>query len=183
MKVTPSEIPGVQIIELESYEDERGYFLESWNQQKYSKAGIAGPFVQDNLSFSKRDVLRGLHFQRPRAQGKLVTVLDGEVFDVAIDLRPESQSFGKWLGVHLTSTNHLQLYIPGGFAHGFLTISDTALFCYKCTDFYSPESEFTLRWDDKNVGIRWPVNSPIVSQKDQTGLSLNDVVRLNQNFL
>jgi len=149
--------------------------METWNLRKYEQAGFRGPFVQDNISVSKRGALRGLHFQNPNPQGKLVTVLQGEVLDVVVDLRRGSPDFGKWEAVKLSSDNKLQFYIPPGFAHGFLVLSETAMFYYKCTEFYSPKDEMTLRWNDPAIGIDWPAGDPIVSDKDAKGLLLKDI--------
>ncbi len=149
--------------------------METWNLRKYEQAGFQGPFVQDNISVSKRGALRGLHFQNPNPQGKLVTVLQGEVLDVVVDLRRGSPDFGKWEAVKLSSDNKLQFYIPPGFAHGFLVLSETAMFYYKCTEFYSPKDEMTLRWNDPGIGIDWPAGDPIVSDKDAKGLLLKDI--------
>ncbi|MEJ5239504.1 MAG: dTDP-4-dehydrorhamnose 3,5-epimerase, partial [Limisphaera sp.] len=162
-------------IEPRVYGDARGYFLETWNERRYREAGIPGPFVQDNLSFSRRGAVRGLHFQNPSAQAKLVYVLEGEVFDVAVDLRRRSPTFGRWFGVRLSAENKRQLYIPVGFAHGFAVLSETALFAYKCTEFYAPEHEVTLLWNDPDLGIPWPVDQPVLSDKDQRGRRLRDL--------
>lgn len=175
MNVIPCELEGVLLIEPRVYGDARGYFLETWNERRYREAGIAGPFVQDNLSFSRRGAVRGLHFQNPSAQAKLVYVLEGEVFDVAVDLRRRSPTFGRWMGVRLSAENKRQLYIPVGFAHGFAVISETALFAYKCTDFYAPEHEVTLLWNDPDLAIPWPVDHPVLSEKDQRGRRLRDL--------
>ncbi|MGA4577309.1 dTDP-4-dehydrorhamnose 3,5-epimerase [Limisphaera sp. VF-2] len=175
MNVIPCELEGVLLIEPRVYGDARGYFLETWNERRYREAGIPGPFVQDNLSFSRRGAVRGLHFQNPSAQAKLVYVLEGEVFDVAVDLRRRSPTFGRWFGVRLSAENKRQLYIPVGFAHGFAVLSETALFAYKCTEFYAPEHEVTLLWNDPDLGIPWPVDQPVLSDKDQRGRRLRDL--------
>ncbi len=177
MNVIRCELPGVLTIEPQVFGDARGFFMETWNQQRYTEAGLEANFVQDNLSFSRRGILRGLHFQNPGAQAKLVSVLQGEVFDVAVDLRQSSPTFGKWHGTHLSGENKRQFFIPVGFAHGFLVLSETAMFHYKCTDFYSPKDELTLRWNDPQIGIRWPVPDPILSGKDAKGLSLGEIPR------
>jgi dTDP-4-dehydrorhamnose 3,5-epimerase len=166
MKVTRATLPEVLILEPQAFGDERGYFLESYNKKRYHDAGIAEEFVQDNLSFSTRGVLRGLHFQNPNAQGKLVSVLEGEVFDVAVDIRRGSPNFGKWFGVILSAGNRKQLYVPPGFAHGFVVTGDTALFAYKCTAFYDRNSEHSLVWNDPGIGIAWPIADPVLSAKD-----------------
>ena len=166
----PTAIPDVLIVEPTVYGDERGYFLESYNKQDFDEAGIKAVFVQDNQSSSERGVLRGLHFQKRFPQAKLVRVLSGEVFDVAVDIRPQSPSFGTWAGVALSAQNRRQLYIPRGLAHGFLVLSKQAEFFYKCDQFYHPKDEGGLRWDDPALGIEWPlpaVSAPILSPKDQ----------------
>ena len=173
MKVTPTKLAGVLIIELRVFGDERGFFFESFNQRAFDEAvGAHVDFVQDNHSKSSRNVLRGLHYQLPpKAQGKLVRVVQGEVFDVAVDLRKDSPTFGQWVGEILSAENKKQLWIPAGFAHGFLTLSDTAEFLYKTTDYYSPEHERCIRWDDADVGVQWPLSTPpLVSGKDALGL-------------
>ena len=175
MKVTPLAIPDVLLIEPQVFSDDRGFFFESFNQERFEKAiGQKINFVQDNHSKSVRGVLRGLHYQLPpKAQGKLVRVIQGEVFDVAVDIRKSSPTFGKWVGEVLSDENKKQLWIPKGFAHGFLTLSDTAEFLYKTTDFYSPEYEQSIIWNDVKLNIHWPIKSGIsVSSKDQIGKSL-----------
>lgn len=175
MKVTRCEIEGLLLIEPQVFGDARGFFLESWNARRYAAAGIQVEFVQDNLSFSRRGIVRGLHFQNPASQAKLVSVLQGTVFDVAVDLRRRSPTFGRWHGVELSADSRRQFFIPPGFAHGFAVLSDTALFFYKCSDFYAPQHEITLAWDDPDIGIRWPVAEPVLSEKDRRGLRLKDV--------
>jgi dTDP-4-dehydrorhamnose 3,5-epimerase len=175
MNVTRCALEGLLIIEPQVFGDARGFFMETWNRRRYAEAGLETNFVQDNISVSRRGILRGLHFQNPAGQGKLVTVLEGEVFDVAVDLRKSSRTFGKWHALNLSSENKLQFFIPAGFAHGFLVVSETAMFHYKCTEFYSPKDEATVRWDDPDIGIKWPINDPVVSQKDAQGLRLRDV--------
>ena len=167
MNVTTTDLPGVLIIEPKVFLDARGFFLETYNREKYVTAGLNVDFVQDNLSFSSKGVLRGLHYQKPHAQGKLVYVLQGEVWDVAVDIRRDSPFFGKWAAVTLSSDNKKQFYIPPGFAHGFCVMSETALFTYKCTDMYHPEFDAGVRWDDPDIGIPWPVAAPILSEKDK----------------
>jgi len=152
----PTDVAGVMIIEPTVFGDERGYFMETYSEKEFAAAGIPGPFVQDNQSKSTRGVLRGLHFQKQHPQGKLVRVVSGEVFDVAVDCRPHSHTFGKWVGVRLSAANKRQFYIPQGFAHGFLVLSDEAEFTYKCTDFYAPDDEGGVAWDDADIGIVWP---------------------------
>ncbi|ACL73422.1 dTDP-4-dehydrorhamnose 3,5-epimerase [Thioalkalivibrio sulfidiphilus HL-EbGr7] len=175
MNVIETTLPGVLLIEPRVFGDERGFFMETYQASRYAEAGIAGPFVQDNLSLSRHGILRGLHLQHPGAQGKLVSVLKGEVFDVAVDVRTDSPTFGQWVGEYLSETNKRQLWVPEGFAHGFCVTSDEALFAYKCTRLYSPQTEISIRWDDPAIGIQWPVDAPALSQKDQAGLFLADI--------
>jgi dTDP-4-dehydrorhamnose 3,5-epimerase len=175
MRLVPTDLPGVTIIEPRVFGDDRGYFLETYNQARYREAGLDDTFVQDNLSFSSRGVLRGLHFQNPHAQAKLVTVLDGEVFDVAVDIRVGSPTFGKYVGVVLSGDNKRQLYIAQGFAHGFCVTSEKALFTYKCSDRYAPESEASILWNDPDLGIRWPIDRPTLSGKDEKCPRLKDI--------
>jgi dTDP-4-dehydrorhamnose 3,5-epimerase len=174
MNIEATCLPGVLLIKPEVFGDARGFFLESWNRRRYAEAGLDRDFVQDNLSFSRRGILRGLHFQNPGPQGKLVQVLRGEVFDVAVDIRVGSPSFGQWYGTVLSEENHHQLYVPENFAHGFCVTSETALFAYKCTDFYRPANEHSLLWNDPDIGIAWPIDSPELSAKDQAGRRLQD---------
>lgn len=166
MKVESTSLPGVLMIEPERYGDGRGFFLEAWHLRRYAEAGIDAAFVQDNVSYSERNVLRGLHLQNPNAQGKLIWVLQGEVFDAVVDLRRGSPSFGRWTGVVLSSQNQRQLWVPEGYGHGFCVLSEAALFAYKCTDFYVPESELTVRWNDPDIGIEWPLPDPVLSERD-----------------
>jgi dTDP-4-dehydrorhamnose 3,5-epimerase len=169
MKITDTQIPDVKIIEPTVFEDERGFFFESFNHQKFEEAiGRKATFVQDNHSKSVKGVLRGLHYQLPpHGQGKLVRVVQGEVFDVAVDIRKSSPTFGQWVGETISAENKKQLWIPEGFAHGFLTLSDTAEFLYKTTDYYSKEHERAIRWDDETLNIGWPAGlNPVVSGKD-----------------
>jgi dTDP-4-dehydrorhamnose 3,5-epimerase len=175
MRVYPTDLPGVLLIEPRVVKDERGFFLETWHAARYHEAGIDLPFVQDNASRSTRGVLRGLHAQNPQAQGKLVGVLDGEVFDVAVDLRLGSPTFGKWFGAYLSAEAGRQMWIPPGFAHGFVVTSDSALFTYKCTAPYAPEAELAIRWDDPQIGIEWPLADPVLSPRDAAAPFLRDV--------
>lgn len=176
MQIIPTEIPDVLLLEPRVFEDSRGRFLEVYQERKFAAAGIDARFVQDNLSESRRGVLRGLHYQVKQAQGKLIYILQGEIFDVAVDLRNASPSFGKWVGVTLSSTKHRALWIPPGFAHGFYACSESAKVLYKVTDFYAPEHERTLLWNDPDVGIGWPVQGePILSDKDRAGHLLRDL--------
>lgn len=174
MKVVKTALEGLLIVEPKIYSDERGDFMEAWHHEKYADAGIGSAFIQDNLSISRKGVLRGLHFQNPGGQGKLVSVLSGEVFDVAVDLRADSPTFKQWVGVTLSGTNRTQLYIPAGFGHGFLVTGDHALFLYKATAFYRPEFEYTIRWDDPEIGVEWPGPIRLVSEKDKSGPYLRD---------
>lgn len=174
MKVTPTELPGVLLVEPQLFGDARGFFLESFHAERYAAAGIPGPFVQDNLSRSTRGTLRGLHFQEPAGQGKLVQVLRGAVWDVAVDVRRGSPTFGAWVGMELNEDTRQQLWIPAGFAHGFCVLSESADFFYKCTAFYTPAAERAVRWDDPALGIRWPVQAPLLSPKDATAPLLAD---------
>ncbi len=167
MKITTTVLPGVLIIESRAFGDARGFFLESFQTERYAKAGITQPFVQDNHSRSQRGVLRGLHFQRKRPQGKLVSVSRGSVFDVAVDINPHSATFGQYVATVLNDENHLQLWIPPGYAHGFCVLSDMADFHYKCTELYDPEDEGGLIWNDPDVNIAWPLDNPLLSEKDQ----------------
>ena len=171
MKVEPTCIPDVLIIEPQVFGDQRGYFMETWNAQSLGHLGIDVTFVQDNQSRSNRGALRGIHYQLPRPQGKMVRVAAGRVFDVAVDLRRSSETFGKWVGVELSAENKRMLWVPPGFGHGFLALEDGTDFLYKCTDYYSPEDERCVRWDDPEVGIDWPIDgvTPILSVKDLVG--------------
>jgi dTDP-4-dehydrorhamnose 3,5-epimerase len=176
MKVVPTAIPDVLRVEPTVYGDDRGFFLETWHAARYAELGLAAGFVQDNHSRSAGGVLRGLHYQIGRPQGKLVRVVSGEVFDVAVDLRRSSPTFGRWVGETLSAASHRQLWVPPGFAHGFYVTSDSADLMYKCTDYYAPEHECTLRWDDPALGIEWPLRggAPALSAKDSAGLALRD---------
>ena len=176
MKVTPLAIPDVLLIEPQVFGDDRGFFYESFNQNKFEEAtGLKINFVQDNHSKSVKGVLRGLHYQlSPKAQDKLVRVIQGEVFDVAVDLRQSSPTFGKWVGEILSADNKKQMWIPEGFAHGFLTLSDTAEFLYKTTDFYSKDHEEAIHWNDKTIGIDWPMKDVSLSPKDKSAVSFKE---------
>lgn len=167
MNIIPTDLEGVIILEPKVFGDHRGFFLESYQKERYAKAGIDVDFVQDNISFSVRNTLRGLHYQLPRSQAKLVQALEGEIFDVAVDIRQGSHTFGRWTGVVLSSENRRQLFVPEGFAHGFCVLSETALFMYKCSDYYAPQDEGGIRWDDPELGIEWPVQTPILSERDR----------------
>lgn len=178
--VTPCDIEGLYVIEPTVFKDERGYFVETYNQNDMKEAGLDIVFVQDNQSMSTRGVLRGLHFQKQFPQGKLVRVVRGKVFDVAVDLRSDSKTYGKWFGVELSAENMKQFYISEGFAHGFLVLSDEAEFCYKCTDFYHPGDEGGLAWNDPEIGVEWPLEEGvdlIISEKDQKWKGLKDTFK------
>ena len=175
MRTTPTALPEVLIVEPQVFPDSRGHFYEMWEQVRYREAGISGPFVQDNVSRSVRGTLRGLHFQEPAAQGKLVTVLNGRIFDVAIDIRRGSPRFGQWIGVELDGDRPQQLWIPSGFAHGFCVTSDYADFHYKCDAPYSPSTERSIRWNDPDLAIDWPILNPIMSGKDAAAPYLSEV--------
>ncbi|SCG86079.1 dTDP-4-dehydrorhamnose 3,5-epimerase [Methanobacterium congolense] len=178
-KFMETSIEGVYIVEPTVFGDERGYFMETYHEMEFKEAGIDATFVQDNQSKSKRGVLRGLHFQRTKPQGKLVRVIRGEVFDVAVDLRRDSATYGKWEGVTLSEDNKKQFYIPEGFAHGFLVLSDEAEFTYKCTDFYDADDEGGILWNDPEIGVEWPlegVDELILSEKDEKWKPLEETV-------
>lgn len=175
MNVLTCDLAGLLIIEPKVFGDTRGFFLETWNQRRYREAGLVADFVQDNVSFSRRGILRGLHFQKPNPQGKLLQVLQGEIFDVAVDIRRGSATFGRWHGLVLSGENKRQFYVPPGFAHGFGVLSETALVHYKCTEFYSPKDELAIRWDDPQVRIEWPVKDPLLSDRDAKAVRLSEL--------
>jgi len=175
MNVIPTELEEVLIIEPRVFSDNRGLFFESYNKEKYQEMVVDAEFVQDNVSISKKNVLRGLHYQLNQPQGKLVSVLEGEVFDVAVDIRKGSPTFGQWVGAILSAENRRQLYVPERFAHGFCVLSNTAIFSYKCTAGYKPDDEHTLLYSDPSVGINWPCDKPRLSDKDKAGLSLAEL--------
>lgn len=180
IKVTTCEIEGLYVIEPTVFKDERGYFMETYNQNDFKEAGLNMTFVQDNQSMSVKGVLRGLHFQKQYPQGKLVRAVRGTVFDVAVDLRSDSKTYGKWFGVTLSAENKKQFYIPEGFAHGFLVLSDEAEFAYKCTDFYHPGDEGGLLWSDSEIGVEWPIEPGmelIISEKDKKWSGLKDTFK------
>ena len=177
MKTTKLRIEGLLLIEPKVFGDARGFFVETYNAKRYAEVGLADQFVQDNLSFSARGVLRGLHFQEPCGQGKLVSVLQGEVYDVAVDIRLGSPTFGQWLGVTLNGENKHQFYVPPGFAHGFVATRDDTFFSYKCTQLYQPENEGSILWNDPALGIPWPVAEPSLAAKDKAGICLADFPR------
>ena len=174
MKIAPTQLPEVLVIEPQVFGDERGFFLESWNPAGFAEAGLDLQFVQDDHSRSARGVLRGIHYQHTRPQGKLVRVTAGRVFDVAVDLRRSSPRFGRWAGAELSAENKRMMWVPPGFGHGFLTIEDGTDFLYKCTDFYAPDDEHCIAWDDPQIGVEWPLGGmePSLSRKDQAGLPL-----------
>ncbi len=176
MKVTKTKIAGVLIIEPKVFGDARGFFLETFNAKRYAEAGIIESFVQDNHSHSAKGVLRGLHFQKQYPQGKLVKVTQGSVFDVAVDIRQNSPTYGQWVGITLSAEKHTQFYVPPGLAHGFCVISETADFHYKCTEYYHPEDEGSIRWDDPEIGIQWPVTEPVLSDKDSNAMYFKDLL-------
>jgi dTDP-4-dehydrorhamnose 3,5-epimerase len=182
MKINKTDIDGILVIEPDVFKDERGFFLETFHAQKYKDLGIEKNFVQDNLSFSSKGILRGLHFQHRNPQAKMVQVLLGEVFDVAVDIRRNSPTFGKWFGMMLSQENLFQMYIPEGFAHGYCVVSKTALFAYKCSDFYSPADEGGLLWSDPEIGIKWPVSNPVLSEKDSRLPCLSEFPRTWRTF-
>jgi dTDP-4-dehydrorhamnose 3,5-epimerase len=175
VKFSETELPGVLLFEPRKFGDDRGFFVETWNHGRYSEAGLSEQFVQSNASRSQGGVLRGLHFQNPNPQGKLVYVLDGTVFDVAVDLRRDSPNFGRWYGEYLSADNCRQLYLPPGFAHGFCVTSETALFCYLCTTHYDAAADSVVRWDDPRIGIEWPVDNPVLSAKDAAAPLLDEI--------
>jgi dTDP-4-dehydrorhamnose 3,5-epimerase len=177
IKVTRTSLDGVVIIDPLVHGDERGFFFESFHQAKFAEAGIDAAFVQTNISRSSRGVLRGLHYQHPHAQGKLVTVLEGEVYDVAVDIRPSSPTFGQWTAAMLSDINRRHFWIPPGFAHGFCVVSDAATFMYQCTTLYDPSADAAIRWDDPAIGVDWPVSEPVLSRKDLVAPLLADVPR------
>ena len=175
MNVKETKLPGVLILEPKVFPDDRGYFLETWNSTRYEQVGIPGLFVQDNISFSKKGILRGLHFQYPQSQGKLIQVLSGEVMDIIVDIRVGSPTYSQWIGEVISESNHRQIYVPPGFAHGYCVTSETALFSYKCTDFYNPATEHGIIWNDPDIRIEWPIAQPVLSPKDEAYSRLKDL--------
>ena len=181
MQIITTAIPDVLVLEPRVFGDERGFFFESWNQREFARLGLPVHFVQDNHSKSARGILRGLHYQTQQVQGKLVRVVAGEVFDVAVDMRRDSPTLGRWAGALLSAANRRMMWIPPGFAHGFYVTAESAEFVYKCTDFYAPEHEVSLRWDDPAIGIDWPLvdgKPPVLSAKDAAGLSFAEAPKL-----
>ncbi len=175
MKITPTAIPEVLLVEPDLFGDARGFFMETWHAGKYAEQGLDVSFVQDNHSRSRHRVLRGLHYQLKQPQGKLVRVTAGRVFDVAVDIRRGSPTFGRWVGMELNDEDHRQLYVPPGFAHGFSVLSESADFLYKCTDFYLPEDEHGILWNDPEIGIQWPGNDFLISDKDRENRLLKEL--------
>ena len=175
MKIVETDLPGVLIIEPVVYGDARGFFLESFHARRYAESGLPETFVQDNHSRSSRGVLRGLHYQLHHPQGKLVRVVSGEVFDVAVDIRRGSPTFGRWVGATVSADNHRQLYVPPGFAHGFCVLSESADFLYKCSEYYAPDDEHGVRWDDPDIGIEWPGLEFQLSEKDRNNPLLHEL--------
>jgi dTDP-4-dehydrorhamnose 3,5-epimerase len=175
LRVLETGLDGVVIIEPQVYGDERGFFLESWKASSYGRHGLPTAFSQANISRSEKGVLRGLHYQYKQPQGKLVSVLEGRIFDVAVDIRPGSASFGQWAGVELSSANHRQMYVPEGFAHGFIVLSSSALFHYHCTTEYSPQYEVAIAWNDPDIAVKWPFEPNTISGKDRDAPFLRDV--------
>lgn len=178
MKVEETKLAGVLLVTPQVFGDERGFFMETYNREKALASGLPGEFVQDNHSKSTKGVLRGLHYQSPQWQGKLVRVVQGEIFDVAVDIRAGSPTFGQWVGFFLNDENKQQLYVPEGFAHGFCVTSDTAEVVYKCTSLYAPEQEGSLLWNDPDVGVDWPIENPQLSAKDVAGTKLTELPKL-----
>ena len=175
IKFFETALPGVVIVEPDIFRDERGFFMETYHQRRYAEGGMDCLFVQDNHSHSHRGTLRGLHYQLKNGQAKLIYVSGGEIFDVAVDIRRGSPTFGKWVGTHLNDKNGRQIYIPRGFAHGFYTLSETADVIYKCTDFYAPGDEYGILWSDPDIGIEWPEKNPLISKKDSRNPRLSEV--------
>ncbi|RJQ84045.1 MAG: dTDP-4-dehydrorhamnose 3,5-epimerase [Desulfobacteraceae bacterium] len=175
MNIIPTSLKEVLILEPRVFGDQRGYFLETYQRRRYAEAGIGAEFVQDNISFSRQRTLRGLHFQHPNDQDKLVQVMEGEIFDVAVDVRRGSPTFGQSVAVTLSAGTHRQLFIPRGFAHGFCVLSPTALFMYKCSDFYAPPHEAGICWDDPDLKIAWPLKDPVLSERDRAFPRLRDI--------
>jgi dTDP-4-dehydrorhamnose 3,5-epimerase len=176
VRFVPTALPDVILVEPDVYKDDRGFFLETYHERKYAEGGIAGPFVQDNHSRSVQGTLRGLHAQIRHPQGKLVRAVEGEMFDVAVDIRRGSPTFGRWVGVRLSGENFRQLYVPPGFAHGFCVVSAQVHVEYKCTAFYDAADEISIAWDDPDIGIEWPIAKPIVSDKDERAPRLKEMV-------
>ncbi|MBO9882658.1 dTDP-4-dehydrorhamnose 3,5-epimerase [Xanthomonas sp. D-109] len=177
MNLIETAIPGCAVIEPRVFGDARGHFFESWNAERFAQAGLPAAFLQSNVSVSSKGVLRGLHYQWPRPQGKLVSVLEGEVYDVAVDIRRGSPYFGRWVAAILSAENHKQFWIPEGFAHGFAVLSERAVFSYLCTDVYVQEADASVRWDDADIAVDWPINAPLLSAKDEKAPFLKDIAQ------
>jgi dTDP-4-dehydrorhamnose 3,5-epimerase len=177
MKLLKTSLEGLVILEPHAYEDNRGYFMETYQMARYRDLGIEVSFVQDNVSYSRKGTLRGLHYQHPQAQDKLVQAITGEIFDVAVDIRRGSPTYGQWSSALLSEKNHRQLFVPGGFAHGFCVLSETAYVLYKCSNYYSPETEGGILWSDPDLAIQWPIQGPLVSPKDTAHPTLCQVAR------
>ena len=175
MKFTKTAFPDVFLIEPDVFKDTRGFFMETYNQRKYAEGGIDQVFVQDNYSHSRYGILRGLHYQLKNAQGKLVVVITGEIFDIVVDIRIGSPKFGQWFGAHLSAENRRQIFVPEGFAHGFIVLSESVDVIYKCTDFYTPGDEYGIFWADPSIGIDWPIRNPILSDKDSKNPKLREI--------
>lgn len=175
MQVEQTGLDDLLLVKPDVFGDERGFFMETYHADKFSRYGLPSSFLQDNHSRSSKGILRGLHFQYPGWQGKLVWVVQGEIFDVAVDIRRESFNFGRWYGTYLSDTNHHQLYVPEGFAHGFCVTSETADVVYKCTAVYNPSEDFSLLWNDKDIGIEWPVQDPVLSERDRNAMTLAEL--------
>lgn len=175
MDIAKTPLPGVLRIHPRVFRDHRGHFLETWRRERYAEVGVPTEFVQDNVALSRRGVLRGLHYQHPEPQGKLITVVEGEVFDVAVDVRRGSPTFGRWHGEVLDGGEGVQLWIPEGFAHGYVVLSERAVLAYKCTRAYNPGADRGIRWDDPEIGIDWPVGEPVLSEKDAAAVGLGEV--------
>lgn len=178
MKVEETKLAGVLLVTPQVFGDDRGFFMETYNRDKAIASGLPGEFVQDNHSKSSKGVLRGLHYQNPQWQGKLVRTVQGEIYDVAVDIRDGSPTFGEWVGFYLNDENKQQLYVPEGFAHGFVVTSETAEVVYKCTSLYAPEQEGSVLWNDPDIGIEWPIAAPLLSAKDKIGQRLKDLPAL-----
>ena len=179
INVTQTTLPGVVVVEPKIHRDERGFFLESFNSRDFDDAQLPNFFSQDNHSRSQKGVLRGLHYQYPAWQGKLVRAIVGEIYDVAVDIRFDSPNFGCWFGIVLSAENSKQLYVPPGFAHGFCVLSDVAEMIYKCTTFYEPEDDGSILWNDPNIGVKWPISEPILSEKDRNAPRLSELPKLS----
>ena len=175
MKFTKTAFPDVFLIEPDVFKDTRGFFMETYNQRKYAEAGIDKVFVQDNYSYSKHGILRGLHYQLKNAQGKLVFVITGKIFDIVVDIRLGSPGFGQWFGTHLSAENRRQIFVPGGYAHGFIVLSESVDVIYKCTDFYTSGDEYGIFWADPTIGIDWPIENPVLSDKDSKNQKLKEI--------